>query len=491
VITSVRNSRVAKAARLKKRAMRERDRRFLVEGAQAVQEALAAGARVHDVFSSSPSEGRLEDAARAAAAVGVPVRTVSPEVMAHLTATVTPQGLVAVADFVDVSLPEVGSTASFVPVLVEVRDPGNAGTILRSADAAGADAVVFTRSSVDVYNPKTVRATAGSLFHVPVVRELGVEEAVGELRDRGFAVLAAAADGEVTVYEADLTKPTAVLFGNEARGLSPGTRSLAGASVRVPIAGRAESLNLAAAATIVLFEAARQRAGLALSWAGDSGSDPLAGSLADLVAGAAHDIRSPLTAVRGFVATLINRWNRLTDEQRKVMLEGIAYDGGRMQTIIALLLDAARLASGRLQLAVGPVDLLDAAAKLAEDLRRWSQVEIEVTGERVRARVDPERLRTMLAAMVESAEWWGEEGPVRIMVGGGGSATIDVFRARASLDAEGAAALLRPRGPGTGGGGKIGLSVARALADAQGGSLVATVEDGIRLTLALAPVGAG
>src|SRR5439155_24879457 len=191
------------------------DRRFLVEGPQAVGEALASGARVHEAFVTGPTEGRLEGVLSAAQAAGLSVRAVSAEVMAHLTSTVTPQGLVAVASFVDVPLDAVTEGAGCVAVLVEVRDPGNAGTILRSADAAGAGGVVFTKSSVDVYNPKTVRATAGSLFHVPVVREVDVAAAVDHLRASGFTVLAADAGAERSVYDTDLTGATAILFGNE------------------------------------------------------------------------------------------------------------------------------------------------------------------------------------------------------------------------------------------------------------------------------------
>jgi TrmH family RNA methyltransferase len=166
---------------------------------------------------------------------------------------------VAVAPLVDVAIHAAWGIDALVPVLVSVRDPGNLGAIVRSADASGAGAVVLTSSSVDLYNPKVVRASAGSLFHLPIV--LGIDEAVAveACRQRGARVFAAAADGELSVYDADLRGPVAVLFGNEAHGLSQRTRSLADATLRVPIAGRAESLNLAAAAAVVLFEAARQR----------------------------------------------------------------------------------------------------------------------------------------------------------------------------------------------------------------------------------------
>jgi TrmH family RNA methyltransferase len=262
VITSPRNPRVAEALQLRRRSVREDRREFLAEGPQVVLEALAAGA-VQEVFveqtpagaTSPPVSAPIRDSARRA---GVPVHDVSTAVMRRLATTVTPQGVVAVCGFVDVPETAVPS-GGMVPVLVEVRDPGNAGTILRSADAAGAAAVVVVGASVDVYNEKAVRASAGSLFHLPVVRGVGVDEVLELLRSRGLRVLASAADGARTIHEVDLTGGVAVLFGNEARGLPAGVRAAADDTVRIPIHGLAESLNLAAAASVVLFESARQR----------------------------------------------------------------------------------------------------------------------------------------------------------------------------------------------------------------------------------------
>lgn len=258
MITSTRNKRVASATKLKKRGLREQYRLFLLEGAQATAEGLEAKA-VETVFHVGDPSGRVPEVVEAARAAGVEVLGVTDSVMAHLTSAVTPQGLVAVARFVDVPAAELKPDGGVIPILCSVRDPGNAGTILRSADAAGAAAVAFTRDSVDVYNPKTVRASAGSLFHLPVVRDADPKEVVDGLRERGTQVLAADARGEVSMYEADLARPTALLLGNEAWGLTVETRKLADASVRVPIEGRAESLNLAAAAALLMFEAARQR----------------------------------------------------------------------------------------------------------------------------------------------------------------------------------------------------------------------------------------
>lgn len=256
-IASVHNPRVAAAAQLHRGGLRDQQRRFLVEGRQTVLEALASAAPLVDLFVGPQLDrpGALLDEARAR---GVPVRQATVAVLEHLTSTVTPQGVVGVCEYVDRPLADLPAGADLVVVLAEVRDPGNAGTILRSADAFGADAVVFSAASVDPYNPKTVRASAGSLFHLPIVRGATPEDVAKEARSRGLILLAAEARAERSVYDTDLTTPIALVFGNEAHGIGPEVRALVDGVVGVPIR-RAESLNLAAAATVVLAEAARQR----------------------------------------------------------------------------------------------------------------------------------------------------------------------------------------------------------------------------------------
>jgi signal transduction histidine kinase len=396
-----------------------------------------------------------------------------------LTSTVTPQGVVGVASFVDVPLDDLDPEAGILAVLVEVRDPGNAGTIVRSADASGSAGVVFSRSSVDVYNPKAVRATAGSLFHVPVVREQELEQAIERLRKRGVAILAAAADGNESLFETDLSGPTAVLFGNEARGLPPEAVAMADASIRVPIAGRAESLNLSAAATLVLFEAARQRA--------TSSRSPGEDRLARIVAGAAHDIRSPLTALAGFARTIQTKWDRLEEAERQAMLEGMADDAARMETVVSQLVDAARLLSGGLELTPVPTDLLEAAGEALGRSRSWDRREVTLSGEPAVAEVDRARLRTMILAMVETALWFAEEGPIDVEVRAGEAPSLSVSRARPTVQPSDAHRLFEPRQPGTGGGSKVGLFVARGLAQAHGGRLEVDATDPLRLTLTLPP----
>ena len=202
----------------------------------------------------------------AARDAGADIQLVSGEVMSELAQTVTPQGLLAVCDFVDVPLTELdNSTMRLAAVLANVRDPGNAGTVLRTADAAGADAVVFADASVDPYNGKCVRASAGSLFHLPVVAGARLSDAVGALRTAGLRIIAADGRSAATLDDpeirAALAAPTAWLFGNEAWGLPPELLALADKTVAVPIYGRAESLNLAAAAAVCLYASASAQAG--------------------------------------------------------------------------------------------------------------------------------------------------------------------------------------------------------------------------------------
>lgn len=258
----VHSPRLKAARRLNKRAFRQRERAFLAEGPQAVAEAFHCGAQVTDLFVTVPARTRHRDLVAAIAAAGIPVHVVSGEVMDELAQTVTPQGLLAVCGFVDVPLAEVARAApALVALLANVRDPGNAGTVLRTADAAGAHAVVFADASVDPYNGKCVRASAGSLFHLPVVAGTRLEEAVVTLREAGLRIVAA--DGRAgrslddPEVRARLAGPTAWMFGNEAWGLPPELVALADEPVAVPIYGRAESLNLAAAAAVCLYASAR------------------------------------------------------------------------------------------------------------------------------------------------------------------------------------------------------------------------------------------
>jgi TrmH family RNA methyltransferase len=461
VLTSLKNPKVAAAARLRKRAFREDDRRFLVEGAQGVREGLEAG-RLDGVFTTD----ELDELAVRARHAGLAVHHVGEDVMRKLTSTVTPQPILGTAPFVDVALDEL-PVGGCVTVLHEVRDPGNAGTVLRSADAAGAGGVVFTRTSVDVYNPKTVRASAGSVFHLPMVREVVTADALAHLRGGGFRILAMDANGSENLYATDLEGPVAFVFGNEAHGLPQEVVAAADATVRVPHAGKAESLNLAAAATVCLFEWARRRIGHGQA-------------LEAIIAAAAHDIRSPLTAMKGFGYALEKRWADMTDEQRALMLQGIVFDADRMDFVLRLLVDAARVTAGALEARREQTDLDEVVASIAETQARDPDFPgIERRGDAGPFFVDPVRLRTSLLSFAESLVWWGGEGPVVVDAERSGERLhVWAWRLGAELAPDDAEALFLPRRPGTGAGSKIGLFVARGVAEAQGGRAWAEADGG-------------
>ena len=248
------------ARRLARRVHRAEHRLFLAEGPQAVREALAVPGCVREVFAVPSAEAAHPDLR--ATADGVPWIHVDDAALASLTETVHPQGLVAVCSFVDVPLQDlVAARPRLLAVCADVRDPGNAGTVIRCADAAGAGGVVLTGSSVDPYNGKAVRATVGSLFHLPLALAEDPGETVRALQRAGLTVLAADGAGETDLDDAEddglLARPTAWLFGNEAWGLPDDLALLADHRVAIPIHGRAESLNLATAAAVCLYASAR------------------------------------------------------------------------------------------------------------------------------------------------------------------------------------------------------------------------------------------
>jgi TrmH family RNA methyltransferase len=239
--------RLKAARRLTKRAFRQRERAFLAEGPQAVAEAFSSGARISDLFVTVPARSRHSDLVMAMAGAGIGVHTVSGEIMDELAQTVTPQGLLAVCGFIDVPLTEL------VPRTSEISKTPQG--------EPGAGAVVFADASVDPYNGKCVRASAGSLFHLPVVAGARLEDAVETMRAAGLRIVAADGRAGRSLDEpevrARLAEPTAWMFGNEAWGLPPELVALADEPIAVPIYGRAESLNLAAAAAVCLYASAR------------------------------------------------------------------------------------------------------------------------------------------------------------------------------------------------------------------------------------------
>jgi TrmH family RNA methyltransferase len=243
---------VAAAAKLHRHVGRRRAARFLAEGPNLVEAALRRGL-VSEVFVTEVASARFGDML-----TDVPVHLVTERAAKALSETVTPVGLVAVCSAPETTLDDVLADAPrLVAVAAEISEPGNAGTLIRVADAMGADAVVLAGHSVDPYNGKCLRASAGSIFSIPVVSDANASAVVGALSDAGLQVLATTVDGEVSLDDADLSGPTAWLFGPEAHGLPADLANMATHRVRIPMPGNAESLNVASAAAICLYQSAR------------------------------------------------------------------------------------------------------------------------------------------------------------------------------------------------------------------------------------------
>jgi len=269
VLENPRSPRVRAVAKLTKRSARTETGLYLLEGPQAVREALTYRPdAIVELFSTHNGWERHPDIRAKAADADIDVEYVTEYVLNAMADTVTPQGLVAVVRQTPVSAEEIFAAGPrLVAICQEVRDPGNLGTIIRAADAAGADAVVLTGRTVDPYNPKVVRATTGSMFHLPVSVGRELDEVIGLAHGAGLRVLAADVKGDDLLAARAggvLERPTAWLFGNEARGLEDDALELADHVLKLPIFGKAESLNLATAASVCLYESAfAQRAAAA------------------------------------------------------------------------------------------------------------------------------------------------------------------------------------------------------------------------------------
>jgi RNA methyltransferase, TrmH family len=254
---------------LQKRSARWSERAFVAEGAELIRCALEAGVPIESVYVAPEAEHdrSTDDLCRRAGAAGARVFPLGPGVLERVADTVTPQPILAVLPMLDElgdrpqAWPPPARTGSLVVVLVDVRDPGNAGTVLRAVDASGSTAVVFAADSVDPYNPKTVRSSAGSLFHVPLAVRPDSLAVAAELSEAGYRTVASLVHDGGDYAALDWSVPTALFLGNESSGLDPAVSAALDGSLAIPMAGRAESLNVGVACAVVCFEAFRQRRG--------------------------------------------------------------------------------------------------------------------------------------------------------------------------------------------------------------------------------------
>ena len=261
MLENPRSARVKNVAALARRAARDESGLFLLEGPQSVREALSWRPElVTEVYATPTALERHSEIGQIAEDAGARLEFVTEQVLDAMADTVTPQGFIAVCRQFPVSVRQIfQGEPRLVAILQEVRDPGNAGTIIRAADAAGADAVILAGRSVDLYNPKVVRSSTGSIFHIPIAVQASLDDVQGRAREAGLQLLAADIKGDDLLTARTggvLVRPTAWLFGNEARGLADEHLALADAAISVPIYGKAESMNLATAASVCLYESA-------------------------------------------------------------------------------------------------------------------------------------------------------------------------------------------------------------------------------------------
>ena len=258
-----RSNRVKGIVRLNQKDARYETGLFLLEGAQGLKELASSPKLIEEVLVTLDGAERQAELIEALSKKRVTITEVSDQVMAQIAGTRTPQGIVSVVQHLDIELDELASLEpKLVAVIDQARDPGNLGAIIRAADAAGADAIILSADSVDLYNPKVTRSTAGSIFNIPIVIDADLETAIAMLKTAGLQVFSSSSEGlPITEFKAEeMAKPTAWIFGNEAHGVRQEISSLADKTVALPIYGAAESLNLATAASVCLyFTAVAQR----------------------------------------------------------------------------------------------------------------------------------------------------------------------------------------------------------------------------------------
>ncbi len=262
VITSESNPLVKRVRKLHTRKGREKYGEFFVEGIRGVEQLLENGAAIRTVIYSEEVCGINggEDLLSRLRENGTDVCRVDGSLFGKMTDTVTPQFILALVGIKDYILSDILSKETLMLVIVDgIQDPGNLGTIIRTADAAGADGVILFKGTADPYSPKCVRSTMGSISGIPVFTGNSVEDTFKVLESGGVKIIAASTDGDMPYYREDFRGKTAIVIGSEAAGISPGVREYADRFARIPMRGKAESLNAAVACGIILYKAVEQR----------------------------------------------------------------------------------------------------------------------------------------------------------------------------------------------------------------------------------------
>lgn len=261
VIRSKDNKILKHSRKLGIKKYRQESRQFIIEGVRFIEEALNSNARIkYCLCSENLERDRIKSLVKSLSERNVEIYHVQGELLDEICDTNTPQGIAAVVEKDEFPPEEILKSTDFLIVLDRIQDPGNLGTIIRTADAAGAGGVVLSEGTVDPYSPKVLRSTMGSIFHVPVIQFQSTLDSVNRLKEEGFIIYASCLEGSVAYYNEDYQGKTALVIGNEANGIDMSIISTAEKRVLIPMPGRAESLNASVAAGILMFEVARCRA---------------------------------------------------------------------------------------------------------------------------------------------------------------------------------------------------------------------------------------
>lgn len=261
LITSSNNPVIKEIKALKSRKIREKKKLFFIEGIRIVEEAFNEEADIVTLFLSE--QFMVKDEATIFLNMieerKLAYYIVSEKLFKEISDTETPQGIMAIIRIKEAKLDEIINQDSSLIILDKIQDPGNIGTIIRTADAAGFDGIIISKGCVDVYNPKVVRSTMGSIFRMPFYYSEKFEDTINVIKNRGIKLIAAHLKGDKNYFEFDLTGGTAIIIGNEANGISDDIAALADSLVLIPMIGRTESLNASVAASLLIYEVLRQK----------------------------------------------------------------------------------------------------------------------------------------------------------------------------------------------------------------------------------------
>lgn len=258
MITSIQNSRIKKLVQLSNKSkIRKKEGLFIVEGKKIIDEIDVN--RIKELYITETFHEKENNYVKELIDQNVNIEIVNDTVMKYISNSVTPQGILGVIKIITMDLDIMLSDNTFIVILENIQDPGNLGTIIRTCDAVKASGIIISKGSVDLYNPKVIRATMGSILRVPIITDSNILEDINKLKKNKIKILASHLQGSNNLYECDLKQGIGIVVGNEGNGLTEEVVALADSNIKIPMIGKSESLNASIATSIIAYEALRQR----------------------------------------------------------------------------------------------------------------------------------------------------------------------------------------------------------------------------------------